>query len=98
MQNAGGEAAHLGGALVGFLLIRRPDWLNIFERIGGGRSPAQVAQRFSQAQSQRRLRKQQQDQEEIDRILAKVHEQGINSLTSREKRTLQRATEKQRGG
>jgi membrane associated rhomboid family serine protease len=28
--NAGGEAAHLGGAIVGFLLIRNPDVLNVF--------------------------------------------------------------------
>jgi membrane associated rhomboid family serine protease len=29
-HNAGGEAAHLGGAIVGYILIRNPDWLNIF--------------------------------------------------------------------
>jgi membrane associated rhomboid family serine protease len=29
--NAGGEAAHLGGAAVGFLLISNPRWLNLFE-------------------------------------------------------------------
>jgi membrane associated rhomboid family serine protease len=29
--NAGGEAAHLGGAAVGFILIRNVKWLNIFE-------------------------------------------------------------------
>jgi hypothetical protein len=27
-KNAGGEAAHLGGAAVGFLLIKNPDLLN----------------------------------------------------------------------
>ncbi len=32
-QNAGGEAAHLGGAAMGFLLIRRPWLLNFFERL-----------------------------------------------------------------
>ena len=37
-DNAGGEAAHLGGAAMGVLLMRRPDWL---ERIGwlGRRAP-----------------------------------------------------------
>lgn len=30
-HNAGGEAAHLGGAAVGWLLIRNPHWLNVFE-------------------------------------------------------------------
>jgi membrane associated rhomboid family serine protease len=29
-QNAGGEAAHLGGAAVGYLLIKKERWLNIF--------------------------------------------------------------------
>jgi membrane associated rhomboid family serine protease len=28
--NAGGEAAHLGGAVVGYLLIQRPQVLNVF--------------------------------------------------------------------
>jgi membrane associated rhomboid family serine protease len=29
-RNAGGEAAHLGGAVVGYLLIQRPQVLNVF--------------------------------------------------------------------
>ncbi len=29
-KNAGGEAAHLGGALMGWLLIRNPAWLSVF--------------------------------------------------------------------
>lgn len=29
-QNAGGEAAHLGGAAMGWLLIENPRWLNVF--------------------------------------------------------------------
>jgi membrane associated rhomboid family serine protease len=32
-RNAGGEAAHLGGAAVGYLLIRNQRWLGVF----GGR-------------------------------------------------------------
>lgn len=31
-HNAGGEAAHLGGAVMGWLLIRNPQWLNVFDR------------------------------------------------------------------
>jgi membrane associated rhomboid family serine protease len=30
-HNAGGEAAHLGGAGVGFLFIRNPQWLRLFD-------------------------------------------------------------------
>ncbi len=29
-SNAGGEAAHLGGAVLGLVLIRNPHWLNVF--------------------------------------------------------------------
>ncbi|MBC8105791.1 MAG: rhomboid family intramembrane serine protease [Anaerolineae bacterium] len=36
--NRGGEAAHLGGAVVGFFLIRRPELLNVFE-IGIAKRP-----------------------------------------------------------
>ena len=36
-NNAGGQAAHLGGAVVGYALIRRPDLLNVFETMGGGK-------------------------------------------------------------
>ena len=32
-RNAGGEAAHLGGAAVGYLLIRHADWLDWAERL-----------------------------------------------------------------
>jgi membrane associated rhomboid family serine protease len=31
-HNAGGEAAHLGGALVGWILSANPQWLNLFDR------------------------------------------------------------------
>ena len=31
-HNAGGEAAHLGGAVIGWLLIRNVQWLNVFDR------------------------------------------------------------------
>ncbi len=47
-QNAGGEAAHLGGAAMGYLLIRRPYLLNVFERLPLGRpSDIQFARRRS---------------------------------------------------
>ena len=35
--NAGGEAAHLGGAVMGYWLIRRPDRLDWAETLGGAR-------------------------------------------------------------
>jgi membrane associated rhomboid family serine protease len=35
--NAGGEAAHLGGAVLGWLLIRNPQWLNFADRLSARR-------------------------------------------------------------
>ncbi len=37
-HNAGGEAAHLGGAAVGYGLIRDPRVLNVFDRLGRRRA------------------------------------------------------------
>jgi membrane associated rhomboid family serine protease len=37
-RNAGGEAAHLGGAALGALLIRRPQFLNFAEQLGPPRA------------------------------------------------------------
>ena len=36
-HNAGGEAAHLGGAVMGYWLIRKPERLDWAERLGGKR-------------------------------------------------------------
>jgi len=45
---------------------------------------------------QKKVNMRQAQQAEVDRILDKVHKQGIASLTRREKRTLAEATEQQR--
>ena len=44
--NAGGEAAHLGGALVGFLLIRYPRPLNVLTRLTALAGPGRPAMRY----------------------------------------------------
>ncbi len=91
--NAGGEVAHLGGAAVGFLLIRRPRLLDPFAESAG-----RVRQRVEHVRTDRQRKQQQADEAEIDRILAKVHNEGLNALTEKEKRTLRRATEEKRAG
>ncbi len=84
--NAGGEAGHLGGAIAGAYLIRHThllrDFLDIFGagRPGGGRAS-------------RAARRGVGDEGEVDRILTKVAQQGLRSLTDGEKRALRRATE-----
>ncbi|MFM7134482.1 MAG: rhomboid family intramembrane serine protease [Planctomycetota bacterium] len=81
-QNAGGEAAHLGGAMAGWLVVRKPHLLDdFFDLFGRRRAPAQVAPGTA----------------EIDRILDKVRDHGLGSLTERERATLRSASEA-RGG
>jgi len=81
-SNAGGDAAHVGGAIAGFFFVRNSHLLrDFFDVFGDSREP--------RARSARR-------QAEIDRILQKLHQQGLQSLTAREKRTL--ASASGRGG
>ncbi|HAI14239.1 MAG TPA: hypothetical protein DCM28_21220 [Phycisphaerales bacterium] len=97
-HNAGGEAAHLGGAILGFFLIRKPRLLNFADRFGGGRRGPTLAQKAHQWKAQRQEQSQQELDAEVDRILAKVKASGIQSLTEKEKRILNKATNQQRRG
>jgi membrane associated rhomboid family serine protease len=79
-QNAGGEAAHLGGAIAGWWIASRPHLLDdFFDLLGRRLKPARVV-----------------DTREIDRILDKVREQGLGALTERERSTLRNAGDTQR--
>lgn len=91
-QNAGGEAAHLGGAAVGFVLFKFPQSLALFQKLPAGG----WFKRHRQSSWQKKLAEQQALEKEIDRILAKVHSQGLASLTAREKRTLEQPSREQR--
>jgi membrane associated rhomboid family serine protease len=79
-ENAGGEAAHLGGMAAGAIYVFSQSWREKFKlKIRAGRM-------------EKRMTEQHSLQEEVDRILQKVHESGIHSLTSREKKVLKQAT------
>jgi membrane associated rhomboid family serine protease len=83
-SNAGGDLCHLGGIAAAFLWVMgRPFW----EKLSVHR------QRDAALRHQQRR---EQLQYEIDRILDKVHQKGIHSLTRKEKQILQDATEQQR--
>ena len=78
--NAGGHAAHLAGMVAGGVYVFSHSWRNKFRlKLRSGAWEKKVS-------AQRNL------QVEVDRILQKVHDQGIHSLTSKEKRTLRQAT------
>lgn len=79
-QNAGGEAAHLAGMAVGALYVVGRPWMD------------RVRLKKSEGNWQKRLDEESRLRKEVDRILDKVHANGIGSLTWREKRTLKKAT------
>ncbi len=90
-SNAGGDAAHLGGAIAGFFFIRNShllhDFFDIFDRTplpGKERvEPGALAGGDTQA---------------LDAILAKIRSQGLASLNDAERRVLRRATLRRAGG
>lgn len=92
LNNAGGEAGHLGGAIAGFLLMRLSPW---FARgtVADVRPPRFRA-RFRSKLSPR-TKVSLRDDDEVDAILDKVSREGFQSLTDKERETLKRAAEKQ---
>jgi len=95
-SNAGGEAAHLGGALAGFYFIRRQHHLHGFFDLLGRVDPTSrtsKARREGRGSSRRRKASAANDAE-IDRILEKIHAKGLQSLTAKEKRILRESSQR----
>jgi membrane associated rhomboid family serine protease len=94
-HNFGGEACHLAGLVFGVWWAMKGDrwWATTQRRIPHWRPRAKGAKPrgFAAKVTQRR-----EDAETIDRILRKVYDGGIHSLTEAEKRALTEATERQR--
>ncbi|XAL98659.1 rhomboid family intramembrane serine protease [Phycisphaeraceae bacterium D3-23] len=91
-SNDGGNAAHLGGAALGFLLVKKPGVLNFADRL----SPQAIQDGYNQGRHERKVKNEQATREEIDRILAKVSEHGLHSLTKKEQKILKQDTERLR--
>jgi membrane associated rhomboid family serine protease len=95
-RNAGGDAAHLGGAIAGAFFIRRSHLLlDFFDVFGDSRK----RRRPGAAKAPRPPRAQQaeaRDRAQIDAILDKVKEHGLQSLTPHERKALSRDTERRR--
>ncbi|MEO1279959.1 MAG: rhomboid family intramembrane serine protease, partial [Planctomycetota bacterium] len=93
-SNAGGQAAHLGGAVAGFFFIRNTHLLiDFFDVLGDSRKP-------KQPKGPRRPRGGGGgvSKDEVDAVLAKVQATGLGSLSDREREILRDATERQRRG
>ncbi len=91
--NAGGDAAHLGGAGAGFFFIRHTHLLRDFFEVLG---PSRRGKAAPAPGAPRPARPAPDDEAELDRLLAKVSREGLNSLTEGERRTLRRASETRR--
>lgn len=85
---SGGDAAHLGGLLAG----------GLYTLISTGKMKFSLPRDINTWE--RKVRTDRDLEQEVDRILDKVNQQGISSLTRREKKILQEATkrEQQRHG
>lgn len=107
-SNAGGNIAHLGGALIGFVYVRQlqagvnwGNWVTIFlEWVKGLFKPGpkvKVSYRSATQQRKRDKSKSASDrvsQDEIDAILDKISAGGYESLTREEKEKLFNASKK----
>ncbi|TVS03875.1 MAG: rhomboid family intramembrane serine protease [Phycisphaerales bacterium] len=94
-RNAGGDAAHLGGALAGWYFIKHNHLLrDFFDVFQDSRKPDRGRSRGSKGKARGPAPS---DPGEIDRILDKVRDQGIESLTDRERKALQSETSRRRG-
>jgi membrane associated rhomboid family serine protease len=101
--NFGGEACHLAGLVFGVWWAMKGDvWWATRGRFWWTRAKARAPSmpRPSRARKPRgfeaKVAQRRDDEETIDRILKKVYEGGIHTLTDSEKRALQEATERQR--
>ena len=92
--NEGGEAGHLGGAIMGFLLIRSWIWYQeggMESSFGGSRGPRTDIE----PKIRPRTRVDLSGDSEVDRLLDKISKDGFQSLTDEERDTLQRAAKSQ---
>ncbi len=80
-ENAGGEAAHLAGAATAAVYILWTPWRT------------KMRAKSSHGRWQQKVDQERNFHVEVDRILAKVHDSGINTLTKKEKQILKQATE-----
>ncbi|MFI5138462.1 MAG: rhomboid family intramembrane serine protease, partial [Sphingobacteriales bacterium] len=89
--NAGGELAHLGGALTGFLYIKQlqkgNDWIGNIAKLFKPKPKLKVVSNNTSKRTVSLPR-----QEEIDLILDKISQSGYDSLSKQEKEILFRAS------
>ena len=91
--NEGGEAGHLGGAILGFFLVRYPQLLG--SRTSVTSSPPKAFRPPPEVKIRPRTQLRTQDDPAVDAILDKVSIEGFQSLSAEEREILQLAAERQ---
>jgi len=82
------DVAHLGGAVAAAI------WLWVFPQVrSAGRS---LDLRLRRGAWDRAMKRRAAEQDEIDRILQKIHDRGLQTLSGKERRTLQQASRRER--
>ncbi|MEM9080387.1 MAG: rhomboid family intramembrane serine protease [Verrucomicrobiota bacterium] len=96
--NAGGSAGHLGGALLGFLMFRVTPVKEWLLRLEQGRVTVQKPKRrrrnYEAKMKPATKVRPSTGSGEIDRILDKINEEGLQSLTEEERQILQKASKR----
>ena len=92
VDNSGGHIAHLGGALIGFLMFRSfkgIDFVDIYTKLTTKKNNKKIKRNKTFSGSNF-------DQKKIDSILDKISESGYESLTKEEKNYLFKASNKKK--
>ena len=92
VENSGGHIAHLGGALIGFLMFRSfkgIDFVDIYTNLTTKKNNKKIKRNKTFSGSNF-------DQKKIDSILDKISESGYESLTKEEKNYLFKASNKKK--
>lgn len=84
LANAGGEAAHLAGMVAGVAYVLSESWR------------AKLRTKVRTDRWKRKMTERRSIHAQLDQILEKVHNQGVHSLTRKQKRVLKQATEAER--
>ena len=92
VENSGGHIAHLGGALIGFLMFRSfkgIDFVDIYTNLSTKKNNKKIKRNKTFSGSNF-------DQKKIDSILDKISESGYESLTKEEKNYLFKASNRKK--
>jgi len=82
------HVAHFGGVATAAV------WIWVIPNVRGATRTAAV--RINRGAWRRKMKKRHREEQQIDRILSKIHEDGISSLSRKEKKILREATRRQR--